>query len=91
MVKRVSRKKKQVLNENFGLHVELSLAKQRLEDIKQTLFKIAYFEFENFAFRPDMDFSEQVHRLEFISEILEKCDLKEEYFKYSDKRKEKQK
>lgn len=91
MIKRISRKKKQVLNENFGLHVERALAERRLEDIKEALFKITYFEFEHFAFRSDMDLSEQVHRLEFINEILEKCDLKEEYFKYRDKRKEKQK
>lgn len=91
MFKRVSWKEKQELNEMFAQHAEKALAEQRLEDIKETLFKVAYFEFEQFAFRPDMDFSEQVHRLEFISEILEKCGLKEEYFKYSDKRKEKQK
>lgn len=65
-------------------------AKERLEDIKQTLFEIAYFEFNHFAFRTDMDISEQLHRREFIKEILEKCGLKDEYFKYRDKRKEKQ-
>lgn len=90
MTKRVSLKKKHSINKSFVHEIEEILAEQRLNDIKQTLFKIAYFEFEHFAFRPDMDFSEQVHRLEFMSEILEKCDLKEEYFKYSDKRKEKQ-
>lgn len=90
MIKRISRKKKQELNEMFAQHVEKVLAERRLEDIKEALFRIAYFEFEHFAFRPDMDFSEQIHRLEFISEILEKCGIKDEYFKYSDKRKEKQ-
>ena len=84
-------RKKQMMNEIFAQHVEGVLAERRLEDLKQTLFKIAYFEFEHFAFRPDMDFSEQVHRLEFISEILDKCSLKEEYFKYSDERKEREK
>lgn len=90
MFKRASRKKKQELNEMFAQYVEKTLAKRRLEDIKQILFEIAFFEFDHFAFRPDMDLSEQVHRLEFINEILEKCCLKEEYFKYRDKRKEKQ-
>ena len=91
MFKRVLQKKKHSINKSFVHEISEVLAEQELNDIKQTLFKIAYFEFESFAFRPDMDFSEQVHRLEFISEILEKCNLKEEYFKYSDERKEKQK
>lgn len=90
MFKRVSPKKKRSINKAFVHEIGEVLAEQELNDIKQALFKIAYFEFESFAFRPDMDLSEQVHRLEFINEILEKCGLKEEYFKYRDKRKEKQ-
>ena len=79
-------RKKQMINKIIARYSEAVLAKRHLEDIKQTLFEIAYFEFERFAFRPDMDLSEQVHRLEFISEILERCSIKEEYFKYRDER-----
>lgn len=90
MDKRISRfRKKQMMNKIFARYAEEVLTERQLKDIKQTLFEIAYFEFERFAFRPDMDLSEQVHRLEFISEILEKCGIKEEYFKYRDERKEK--
>ena len=90
MGKRITKlRKKQMLNEIISRNVVGVLAERRLEDIKQTIFEFAYSEFENFAFRPDMDFSEQIHRLDLINEILERCGLKEEYFKYRDKRKEK--
>ena len=47
MDKRISRfRKKQMMNEIFARHAEGVLAERQLKAIKQTLFEIAYFEFE---------------------------------------------
>lgn len=70
----------------FGAEIEKNLAEADLERLKNNLFYFFNKEYHSYMSRIEYSIDQQTARLEFITQILDYTDLRDEFYKYIDER-----